>query len=314
MTALLRRLPADPLPTPLVAIGNFDGVHLGHQAIIRRAVDRARAMTGTSVVLTFDPHPVSVLRPEMPFALLTTLDQKLDVMTALGVEVVVALPFTPEFARRSAEQFVREDLGARLGAREVYVGRNFAFGKGREGGVEALQRFGESFGMRVVIQPPIMVDGTMVSSSTIRALLRDGRVADAATLLGRPHRLDGTVAHGEGRGRALGYPTANILPGLQMLPKIGIYAALIDDLTTGERALHGVVYLGSQPTFGPHELQLEVHLFGASVSRYGHRFRVAFMEWIRGEERFASPDALVAQIARDVAAARAALEGRTGSA
>ncbi|MEO5656518.1 MAG: bifunctional riboflavin kinase/FAD synthetase [Nitrospiria bacterium] len=314
MTALLRRLPTDPLPTPLVAIGNFDGVHLGHQAIIRRAVDGARAVTGTSVVLTFDPHPVSVLRPEMPFALLTTLDQKLDVMTALGVEVVVALPFTPEFARRSAEQFVREDLGERLGAREVYVGRNFAFGKGREGGVEALQRFGESFGMQVVIQPPIMVDGTMVSSSTIRGLLRDGRVADAATLLGRPHRLDGTVAHGEGRGRELGYPTANILPGLQMLPKVGIYAALIDDLTTGERALHGVVYLGSQPTFGPHELQLEVHLFGASVSRYGHRFRVAFMDWIRGEERFATPDALVAQIARDVAAARAALEGGTGSA
>lgn len=312
MTTLRRSLPDQPMRHPIVAIGNFDGVHRGHQAIIRQVVERSRAAGGTSVVLTFDPHPISVLRPDTPFALLTTLEQKVEVITHLGVDCIIALPFTPEFARRSAEEFVREDLGDRLGAREVHVGRNFAFGKGREGRVDDLRRFGESFGMRVVIQAPITVDGTMVSSSTIRALLRDGRVAGAAELLGRPHRLDGEVAHGEGRGRALGYPTANILPGLQMLPRIGIYAAVIDDVTTGERSLDGVVYLGSQPTFGPHALQLEVHLLDGSPSRYGHHLRVGFIEWIRGEERFPSAAALVAQIGRDVTAARTALaEART---
>lgn len=307
MTTVRRSLPDQPMRHPIVAIGNFDGVHRGHQAIIRQVVERSRAAGGTSVVLTFDPHPISVLRPDTPFALLTTLEQKVEVITTLGADDIIALRFTPEFARRSAEEFVREDLGDRLGAREVHVGRNFAFGKGREGRVDDLRRFGESFGMRVVIQAPIMVDGTMVSSSTIRALLRDGRVAEAAELLGRPHRLDGEVAHGEGRGRALGFPTANILPGLQMLPRIGIYAAVIDDVTTGERSLDGVVYLGSQPTFGPHALQLEVHLLDGSPSRYGHHLRVGFIEWIRGEERFPSVDALVAQIGRDVAAARTAL-------
>ena len=312
MTTLIRRLPDRPMASPIVAIGNFDGLHRGHQAIITRAVGRAREVGGTSVVLTFDPHPVTVLRPETPFPLLSTLDQKVELMAGLGVDLVCALPFTIEFSRRSAEQFVREDLIGRLGAREVYVGRNFAFGKGREGGVEDLQRFGESFGMRVVIQPPVLVGETMVSSSTIRRLLREGAVAEAAELLGRPYATDGAVAHGEGRGRALGYPTANIRPGAQMLPKIGIYAAAVDDLTSGERGMDAVVYLGSQPTFGAHQVQLEAHLFGADAPRYDHRLRIAFIAWVRGEERFPNPEALVAQIARDVASARAALTARTG--
>ncbi len=310
MTTVLRRLPDQPPRTPLVAIGNFDGVHVGHQAIIAQATRRAREIGGTSVVLTFEPHPVSVLRPETPFALLTTLDQKVDVMTELGVDLVVVLPFTLEFSRRSAEQFVREDLGARLGAREVYVGRNFAFGKGREGGVEDLQRFGESSRMRVVVQPPVLVGDTMVSSSAIRRFLREGRVAEVSDLLERPYATDGVVAHGEGRGRALGYPTANISPGEQMLPKIGIYAAVVDDVTSGEHGLDAVVYLGSQPTFGAHAVQLEAHVFGNDLPRYDHRLRIAFIDWIRGEERFASAEALVVQIARDVAAARALLAAR----
>ncbi|MBI3608231.1 MAG: bifunctional riboflavin kinase/FAD synthetase [Nitrospirae bacterium] len=312
MTRVLRRLPEQPIRQPLVAVGNFDGVHRGHQAIIAQATRRAGEIGGTSVVLTFDPHPVSVLRPETPFALLTTLDQKVDVMTKLGVDVVVVLPFTLEFSRRSAEQFVREDLGERLGAREVYVGRNFAFGKGREGDVAALERFGESLGMRVVVQPPVLVGETMVSSSAIRRLLREGRVAEVSELLGRPYATDGVVTHGDGRGRALGYPTANIRPGEQMLPQIGIYAAVVDDVTSGERGLDAVVYLGSQPTFGAHTVQLEAHVFGSDRPRYEHRLRIAFIDWVRGEERFASAEALVAQIARDVAGARAVLAARTG--
>jgi riboflavin kinase/FMN adenylyltransferase len=310
MTTVLRRLPEQPIPSPLVAIGNFDGVHRGHQAIIGQVTRRAVEIGGTSVVLTFDPHPVRVLRPDTPFAPLTTLDQKAGLMSELGVGLVVVLPFTIEFSRRSAEQFVREDLGERLGAREVYVGRNFAFGKGREGGVEDLQRFGESVGMRVVVQPPVLVGDTMVSSSAIRRLLREGRVAEASDLLGRPYATDGVVAHGEGRGRALGYPTANIRPGEQMLPKIGIYAAVVDDVTSGERGLDAVVYLGSQPTFGAHAVLLEAHVLGSDLPRYEHRLRIAFIDWIRGEERFASAAALVTQIARDVAAARAVLAAR----
>lgn len=312
MTTVLRRLPEQPIHAALVAIGNFDGVHRGHQAIIAEAVRRAREIGGTSVVLTFDPHPVSVLHPESPHSLLTTLDQKLDLLKALEVDVVLVLPFTPEFARRSAEQFVKEDLGARLGAREVFVGRNFKFGKGREGRVEDLERLGLSVGMRVAVHAPVFVQGTMVSSSAVRGLLREGRVEEAEIFLGRPYAADGVVAPGEGRGRALGYPTANIKPGGQMLPKIGIYAASVDDRSSGERGLPGVVYIGSQPTFGPHPIQVEAHLFDADVPRYDHRLRIAFLKWIRGEERFADADALVAQIGRDVATARASLAERTG--
>jgi riboflavin kinase/FMN adenylyltransferase len=219
MTTVLRRLPDQPIRTPLVAIGNFDGVHRGHQAIITEAVRRAAEVNGTSMVLTFDPHPVSVLHPEAPHSLLTTADQKLALLEALRVDVVLVLPFTLEFARRSAEQFVREDLGERLGAREVFVGRNFKFGKGREGRVEDLERLGRAMGMRVVVGAPVLVGDTMVSSSAIRGLLRDGRVEDAEALLGRPYAADGVVSPGDGRGRALGYPTANLKPGIQMLPK-----------------------------------------------------------------------------------------------
>jgi riboflavin kinase/FMN adenylyltransferase len=312
MTTVLRRLPDQPIRTPLVAIGNFDGVHRGHQAIITEAVRRAAEVNGTSMVLTFDPHPVSVLHPEAPHSLLTTADQKLALLEALRVDVVLVLPFTLEFARRSAEQFVREDLGERLGAREVFVGRNFKFGKGREGRVEDLERLGRAMGMRVVVGAPVLVGDTMVSSSAIRGLLRDGRVEDAEALLGRPYAADGVVSPGDGRGRALGYPTANLKPGIQMLPKIGIYAALVDDLSSGERGLEGVVYIGSQPTFGPHPVQVEVHLFGAESHRYDHHLRIAFLRWIRGEERFADSNALIAQISRDVAAARTALATRGG--
>jgi riboflavin kinase/FMN adenylyltransferase len=314
MTSVLRQLPDRPLRAPLVAIGNFDGVHLGHQAIIREVAGRAREQGGTSVVLTFDPHPMSVVHPEAPHSLLTGADQKIELLTALGVDVVLVLPFTPEFARRSAEQFVREDLGARLGAREVHVGRNFKFGKGREGRVEDLERLGASCGMRVMVRPPVMMGRTMVSSSEIRTRLRDGDVAGAAAFLGRAYAADGTIEPGEGRGRALGYPTANFRPGVQMLPKIGIYAAVVDDLTSGERDLDGVVYIGSQPTFGPHPVQGEVHLFGKDAARYEHRLRVAFIRWIRGEQRFADSEALTAQIARDVASARTAhAERRRGA-
>lgn len=312
MTTVLRRLPDQPLRAPLVAIGNFDGVHRGHQAIIAEAVSRAAEINGTSVVLTFDPHPISVLHPEAPHALLTTLDQKLALLEALHVDVALVLPFTPEFARRSAEQFVREDLGERVGAREVFVGRNFKFGKGREGRVEDLERLGASMGMRVVVHAPVSVGDTMVSSSAVRGVLRDGRVEDAETLLGRPYAADGVVTPGEGRGRALGYPTANFKPGIQLLPKIGIYAAVVDDLSSGDRGLEGVVYIGSQPTFGPHPVQVEVHLFGADTPRYHHHLRISFVRWIRGEERFVDSTALIAQIGRDVSAAKTALAARTG--
>ena len=224
MTTLIPRLPDRPMASPIVAIGNFDGLHRWHQAIIARAVGRALEVGGTSVVLTFDPHPVTVLRPETPFPLLSTLDQKVELMAGLGVDLVCALPFTIEFSRRSAEQFVREDLGERLGAREVYVGRNFAFWKGREGGVEELQRFGESFGMRVVIQPPVLVGETMVSSSTIRRLLREGAVAEAAGLLGRPYATDGAVAHGEGRAVFTGNdPSVTLHEGLVALRYVDHY-------------------------------------------------------------------------------------------
>jgi riboflavin kinase / FMN adenylyltransferase len=279
-------LPAGQAPPRRVAVGTFDGVHVGHREVIR----------GNDTVLTFDPHPLAVLHPDALPKLVVPFDIKRDLVAGLGVEELVVVPFDEEFASRSAERFVEEVLIGQLGATSVSVGENFRFGHGARGTPEFLAAR-EEFDTRVV--PLIDVDGEVVSSSQIRALVAAGDVAGAARFLGGPFLLEGTVVSGDRRGRELGMPTANIVPDDSLVcPGHGVYAAWA----------HGrpaAVNVGVRPTFETGRgLLVEAHLIDFDGDLYGETLRIAFLERMRGETRFDSVDALVEQMNRDVEQAR----------
>jgi riboflavin kinase / FMN adenylyltransferase len=289
----------------VVTIGNFDGVHLGHQAILGRVCQRARELGGQAVVVTFNPHPVKVLRPEVNLPLLNTQEQKLRLLSDSGLDAVVVLPFTPEFAALAAREFVRKYFCQRLQAREVVVGNDYCFGRGREGNIDLLKEMGEIHGFTVQVVWPVEVDGAVVHSSLIRALLRLGKVVEAGRLLGRPYGVTGRVIQGKGRGaKLLGVPTANLLTANELLPAGGIYAVWV---RRGAATLAGVANIGTCPTFDNTELSLEVHLMEFSGDLYGESLEVQFVHRLREEQRFPSVEALAAQIHADIAAARRAL-------
>ena len=269
-----------------VAIGTFDGVHLGHREVI----------AGSDTVLTFDPHPLSVIRPDALPKLLTSFEIKRDLVAGLGVDELVVIPFDHAFSQKSAEQFVEEVLIGALGAEQVSIGENFRFGKGARGDANLLQTFDE-FETRVV--PMVEVDGETVSSSQIRGLIAAGEVDKAARFLGGPFLFDGVVVEGDRRGRELGMPTANIVPDDRLLSSgHGVYAAWAD----GHPA---AVNVGVRPTFDSGRgLLVEAHLLDFSGDLYGQTLRIAFLERLRGEKRFDSAADLVVQMRRDVDRAR----------
>jgi riboflavin kinase/FMN adenylyltransferase len=289
----------------VATIGNFDGVHLGHQAILARVCQRARELEGQAVAITFNPHPVKVLRPEVNLPLLTTPDQKLQLMADSGLDAVVVLPFTPKFAALPAREFVGQYFCERLKAREVVVGHDYCFGRGREGNIELLKQMGEINGFTVQVVWAVEVHGAVVSSSLIRALLRLGKVMEANRLLGRPYGVAGRVIQGKGRGaKLLGVPTANILSSNELLPASGIYAVWV---RRGTATLPGVANIGTCPTFDNEELSLEVHLLEFSGDLYGESLEVQFVARLREEQRFPSLETLAAQIRADIAAAQRVL-------
>ena len=265
-----------------VAIGTFDGVHLGHREVIR----------GADTVLTFDPHPLAVLHPEATPKLIASLDVKRDLIAGLGVEEMVVIPFDRGFSEQSAESFVSEVLIERLGARRVSVGENFRFGKGARGTADFLRAYSE-FETRVV--PLVAVAGETVSSSHIRGLVAAGDVKQAAEFLGGPFLFDGVVVPGDRRGRELGMPTANLVPDdAYVCPGHGVYAAWANGYPTA-------VNVGVRPTFETGRgLLVEAHLIGFEGDLYGQQLRIAFLERMRGEKRFESVDALVEQMHRDL--------------
>ena len=289
----------------VVTIGNFDGVHLGHRVILERVRQRARELGGQAVAVTFNPHPVKVLRPEVNLPLLTTQDQKLKLLSDAGLDAVVVLPFTREFAALPAREFVRRYFGERLRAREVVVGHDYCFGRGREGNIELLREMGTILGFTVQVVWAVEVQGAVVSSSLIRAMLRLGKVTEAGRLLGRSYGVAGRVVQGKGRGaKLLGVPTANIVTPNELLPASGIYAVWV---RRGEVILPGVANIGTCPTFNNTELSLEVHLLEFSGDLYGEPLEVQFVARLREEQRFPSIEALAAQIHADIVAARQAL-------
>jgi riboflavin kinase/FMN adenylyltransferase len=290
------------LPAPCVTIGNFDGVHRGHQALVAAAVGRARGERGTAVVLTFDPHPARVLAPQRELAALTTPAQKAEILGALGVDVVAVLPFTAEQARRSPADFAREVLAGAIGARHVVVGRSFRFGHRQEGDAATLARLGEGLGFAVEALPAVLDGGRPVSSSRIRDALAAGDVARAAGLLGRPYFVDATVVEGDRRGRTIGFPTANLEPEGGILPARGVYAGRCRLPDGGART--AVVNVGQRPTFGGGSVRIEAHLLDFDGDLYGRHLRLSFTFRLRDERRFEGAAALVAQIREDAARAR----------
>jgi len=307
--AIYHDLPPEGLPfsRTVVTIGNFDGVHLGHRAILARVVQRARELKGRAVAVTFEPHPLRVLRPGLELPLLTTGTQKLKLLAEAGLEAVVVLPFTPEFARLPARDFVQEYFCRRLKVREVVVGHDYAFGRGREGNIDLLKEMGRSSGFTVQVVWAVEAEGAVVSSSLIRALLRLGKVDAANRLLGRAYGVVGQVYQGHGRGaKLLGVPTANLRPENELLPASGIYAVRV---RRGTETLPGVANIGTCPTFDDAELSLEVHILDFNGDLYGEDLEVEFVDRLREERRFPSIEALGAQIRADMEAARRVLAG-----
>jgi riboflavin kinase/FMN adenylyltransferase len=287
---------------PVLALGNFDGVHLGHQAIIRQAVVRAHEIGGTSMVFTFDPHPLQVLAPEKAPLLLTTFGQKMRCIAALGISVGIRVVFNETFAQQQPVDFIREVLCQSIGVHDLIVGYDFRFGHRRAGTTTLLQEQAGVFGYQVTVVPPITREDIVVSSSNIRRLLHEGQVESAARLLGRPYSIEGLVVAGHRRGATLGFPTANVRSENAIVPRPGVYAVRV---IWSQRAYDGVANVGYNPTFGNEALSVEAHLFDFAANLYGETIGIEFVARLRDERKFASVDELVAQIACDAQRARA---------
>jgi riboflavin kinase/FMN adenylyltransferase len=293
---------APALPRVVLTLGNFDGVHLGHQAIVRRAEAEARAIGGQVVVLTFHPHPIAVLVPDRAPPRIQSLHDRLLQLRTLGAEIVVVQRFTRRFASLEPDAFVRDFLLRHLELQHVVVGYNVSFGRKRAGTVDTLAALGKQHGFAVDAVGPVTVDGEQVSSTVVRRLLAAGDVRRVASLLGRPHGLRGRVVAGEHRGRTLGFPTANLhLPPDVMLPADGVYAVRA---VVGEQRVAAVLNVGVRPTFGELRRTVEAHLLDWSGDLYGRWMCLELVERLRGEQKFAGPDALIAAINADIVAAR----------
>lgn len=294
---------------PALALGTFDGLHLGHQQVIRGAVTRAREIGGQSVAVTFEPHPLEILRPSPEPVLLTTVEERLTLLSGLGVDVTLVLPFDLAFSRTPARAWMDEILGERLRARAVFVGSSYTFGYRREGTAQRLVEWGRARGVDVTLVPAVLIDGEPVSSSRIRGALREGLVDEAARLLGRGYTLRGRVTSGEGRGRTIGFPTANLAVDSprKILPHVGVYATIVE---VGGRRFGGATNVGRRPTFGGTEISIETHLLEFNGDLAGESMTLEFVGRIREERAFPGAEALSRQIGRDVSQVRELLAAR----
>ena len=291
-----------PLKNPVLTIGNFDGVHKGHLALFDKVKERAKAVGGQSVVMTFDPHPMKVMNPQGGPPVITPTQQKLRLIEEAGIDVIICLKFTEEFAKIRAREFVEKILVGKIGVKEVVVGYDYTFGYRREGNIELLKRLGEEYGFQVHVVGPVEVDGKLVSSTSIRNLVREGKLEEAEPLLGRHYEVCGTVVKGKNRGgRLLGFPTANLELIDELVPKEGVYA--VEVIAEGKSYL-GVTNIGHNPTFGNGALSVETHLLDFAGDLVGKTIRVKFVKRLRDEKTFESIEALSEQIARDVEKAK----------
>ena len=296
-----------PFRNTVVTLGNFDGVHLGHQEIFRRVREQASKIHGKGVVITFEPHPLKVLAPEKFLPLLTPFKKKMMLIEKSGMEIVLCLEFSLSFSKISASEFIESILVKKLAPKHVIIGYNYHFGKGQGGDAQTLKKAGKVFDFDVEVVEPLMVDQTIVSSSKIRNLILEGEVETASKLLGRDYPIIGKVAEGVKRGKTLGFPTANLEISDELYPKIGVYAV---DVIWHQQLFHGLANVGVNPTFPqktgkPEEcFSLEVHILNFQQDIYQDEIEVRFKKRIRNEVRFGSPSLLIEQIKKDIQWAR----------
>ena len=291
----------DTFKGSVVAIGNFDGVHLGHQRILSSVKERAKEIKGTSLVYTFYPHPFSVLTQGKQFLNITTLDEKLKLIETSGIDLVICEPFTLKFARTPAEEFVKDVLYRHVGVKEVFVGEDYTFGNKRQGNIYYLRKMGRVLNFRVKIIGSIIIDNIIVKSSKIREFIQMGEISVANRLLGRHYSIIGRVIKGKGRGVALGFPTANIKPYKTLYPRLGVYAVWVN---LGNKRFPGAMNIGYNPTFNDRELSLEVYILDFDKSIYDKELEINFVAKIRKEETFSSPEELIAQMHKDISTVR----------
>jgi riboflavin kinase/FMN adenylyltransferase len=299
-------------PPKYLALGVFDGLHLGHQKLIRECVTQARAAGAISVVFTFPNHPLDILAPAYAPKRLMLLSEKLNYLGNLGVDVTICIEFDRDFARLEPEQFVRRILVERCATSKLFCGYNFRFGRNASGTVKIVRHLARKYGFSLHVHPRVYSNGMTVSSSKIRELIDDGMVDLAARLLTRPYQLRARVIAGKGRGAELGYPTANLrIPSQLLIPAEGVYAVTVErsrvKKASGKKAHRAMLYIGKCPTFGSKRLSIEVHLFDFCGKLTDETLQVAFLKRLRGEKRFHSPDALAAQLRKDERAARSVL-------
>jgi len=295
----------EPFPNAVVTIGNFDGVHIGHQSLFHEVILKSAEIKGTSVAMTFDPHPLRVLTKRRHPRLITLNEQKKELIAATDLDVLIIVPFTKEFAAISARDFVSELLVQRIGMKAIIVGRDYSFGKNREGDIQLLKELGQTIGFDVVladwIKASLRNEGR-ISSTRIRKLVAAGDIEKAEKLLGRHYQIRGTVIQGRNRGgKLLGFPTANIALQDELCPKTGIYAVTVD---WEDRVYQGVANIGYSPTFDDHIFTVEVHILDFHQDLYGQKIKVNFLKRIRNEIKFDGIEALSDQIRKDIALAR----------
>ena len=288
----------------IITLGNFDGLHLGHQELIRKIILRAGETGGLSMVVTFRPHPLKILAPEKCPPLISIYEEKIQLLEKLGIDVLVKIPFTLDFSAMEPRDFVKNILVDRLGAKEIFVGYNYRFGKGRKGNILMLRDLGNELGFIVREVEQVSLNGEVISSTRIRQLLINGEVEHAARLLGRPYALCGIVVKGDGRGRGLGFPTANIVSRHSIIPSDGVYAVR---LFVRDKYYNGIVNIGMRPTFDAKTMAIEVHIFDFDEDIYGEELTVYFAGKIRDERKFASAEALIDQINADINSTKALL-------
>lgn len=296
---------AKPYKNAVITIGNFDGVHIGHQVLFHKVMEKAGILKGTSIVMTFEPHPMRILKPNGHPPLITLYEQKIELIERSGVDVIICIPFTREFAAISAREFVGDILVKHIGMKAIVVGKDYTFGKNREGNLGLLKTFAKDFDFEVIVADWIQTSNSQparISSTRTRELVMDGKVGEAQKMLGRNYQVRGTVTTGRDRGgKLLGFPTANIILQDELYPKTGVYAVTVECLNN---VYNGVANIGYSPTFGNGQFTIEVHILSFNQNIYGQKIRVNFIERIRDEIKFPGISELAEQIKKDTEKAR----------
>ncbi len=294
-----------PIQNPVLTIGNFDGVHKGHLALFERVKQIAKEINGSSVVMTFDPHPIKVLSNGNGPPVITPTPQKLRLIKEAGIDIILCLPFTKEFANIPAKDFVEKILVEKIGVKYVVVGYDYSFGKNRQGNIEFLKKMAQKYQFKVEVVEPVSINGIIVSSTKIRKLVQEGKLEEAKLLLGRNYQVTGTVISGKNRGaRILGYPTANLKLIDELTPKVGVYAVKVH---IDNEVYKGVANIGYNPTFGNGAFSVETHIIGFNRNILGKEIIVEFVKRLRDEKKFESPSELAEQIKKDIQEAQKVL-------